>query len=533
MPDLMEEIITKRLHVSGFTPAITKDDLARRFGTFGTVKAMDGFGLVDAVGQPRKFGYVTLETTKKNLGRCLNLLSGVTWKGAQLRIGEAKPDFRERIAQEHEAMKRAASDTGDDRPKKRRRLARGVKGVHAADMSLVTPENAASRPGWRITALGRIIRPIRMRPDHPLPDPQDSGVTKAKGKIAQTAGGKKKKRVKPPLTRARRRTIDPTNWDSQHLKGMFLENVVVADVPKNVLTVMDREDTPGEIEGASSSESDESDDSDARSAKEYSDKTPRRTSPAPPALVLTVPTRAIYQDTTARDLREETHKSLGLLQALFGDKGADDWGDKESVGSTTEDDHRSPQDVAAVIEDVAVQELNEEVDEEDAEDDAMGTASDHPSPTVASQASAPVQVTKLKDLFAPREEDAGFSLLGHLDLDLELDEEVDLHLPSRTQSQPEPAVLPPSTALPSLPSFDPKAPLFFPLPPAERNRGRLHNVLDPTNWQTWFYRTDSEEDIRKRWEEVKGELTAGWKRRHREAVKSRRRRGGGPGDAEL
>lgn len=26
----------------------------------------------------------------------MNLLSGVTWKGAKLRLGEAKPDFRER-----------------------------------------------------------------------------------------------------------------------------------------------------------------------------------------------------------------------------------------------------------------------------------------------------------------------------------------------------------------------------------------------------------------------------------------------------
>jgi hypothetical protein len=26
----------------------------------------------------------------------MNLLSGSTWKGAKLRIGEAKPDFRER-----------------------------------------------------------------------------------------------------------------------------------------------------------------------------------------------------------------------------------------------------------------------------------------------------------------------------------------------------------------------------------------------------------------------------------------------------
>lgn len=28
----------------------------------------------------------------------MNILSGVTWKGTKLRIGEAKPDFRERYA---------------------------------------------------------------------------------------------------------------------------------------------------------------------------------------------------------------------------------------------------------------------------------------------------------------------------------------------------------------------------------------------------------------------------------------------------
>lgn len=31
----------------------------------------------------------------------MNLLSGTTWKGAKLRIGEAKPDFRERYGSSH------------------------------------------------------------------------------------------------------------------------------------------------------------------------------------------------------------------------------------------------------------------------------------------------------------------------------------------------------------------------------------------------------------------------------------------------
>src|ERR1700677_3755799 len=55
------ERITKRLHVSGLTPSITTTDLTHRLSKFGTVKDLDGFGKLDALGQPRKFGYVTLE----------------------------------------------------------------------------------------------------------------------------------------------------------------------------------------------------------------------------------------------------------------------------------------------------------------------------------------------------------------------------------------------------------------------------------------------------------------------------------------
>ena len=113
----MDEPISKRLIISGLTPAITAEDLSRRLTTFGTVKAADGFGLPDGLGNPRNFGYVTLDTTVGKLAKCkqhpplimeyivnltrcigMNLLSGSTWKGAKLRFGEAKPDFKERCA---------------------------------------------------------------------------------------------------------------------------------------------------------------------------------------------------------------------------------------------------------------------------------------------------------------------------------------------------------------------------------------------------------------------------------------------------
>jgi hypothetical protein len=67
---MSETVITKRLHVSGLTPALTANDLNQRLSAFGTVKALDGFGLLDGLGQPRKFAYITIETTPTKLARC-------------------------------------------------------------------------------------------------------------------------------------------------------------------------------------------------------------------------------------------------------------------------------------------------------------------------------------------------------------------------------------------------------------------------------------------------------------------------------
>jgi hypothetical protein len=69
--------VTKRLHISGLTPAITLDDLNRRLSTFGSVEAVDGMGKVDAVGRPRSFAYVTLNTNVGKLSRCE--YNGLLW----------------------------------------------------------------------------------------------------------------------------------------------------------------------------------------------------------------------------------------------------------------------------------------------------------------------------------------------------------------------------------------------------------------------------------------------------------------------
>ncbi|KAG6852994.1 hypothetical protein C0991_007676 [Blastosporella zonata] len=563
----MDEIITKRLHISGLTPALTADDLSRRLSTFGTVKSVDGFGLPDGLGQPRKFGYVTLETTQGKLARCLNLLSGSTWKGAKLRIGEAKPDFAERIAAEHEAVAAAAAT---EPPKKKRK--RGAAGREAEDMSLVTPENVAGRGGWKVTPLGRIVKSIRMRPEHPLP-PQNEDKEKArlKGKTKKGEEVKKKrKRATDPDTRARRRTIDVTRYGSVHLKGMFLEMEVLG-------TKRDEEAVrvPAvEVESESSeSEEDEQEEvivevvEEVAQVAEQSPETehaskPIKDLPPPPAPAPAL--SSLPDDNT--DIQTEKKLSLNLLASLFGGKQDADWVGRESVGSDVDETeiskrHRMVVDeaedgdfeVVPMDADVAGggafgSDNEEEADEENVvADEAMEVEAEAPAPPPPTQKQQ--QVTKLKDLFAPREDEAGFSLLGHLDLDLELDDEIPFATTETITPIPHPSL--PSTTtttfsatpLPYVaPQLDAKAPLFFPYPasagPSTKARPKdIFEVAMENKWH-WrdttveFYRTGTEEDIRKRWEEGKGELTREWKRRCREAGKVSRRSGGGDtGDA--
>ncbi|KAI0741329.1 hypothetical protein C8Q80DRAFT_1259810 [Daedaleopsis nitida] len=538
----MDEVITKRIHISGLTPAITAKDLTDRFTSFGTVTSIDGFGKLDGVGQPRKYAYATLETTKGKLARCMNLLSGVTWKGAKLRLGEAKPDFRERIAKEHAELKRAAEEAEDSSPKKRRRLPRGVQGVHARDMSLVTPENVSTRGGWRVTPTGRLVRPLRMRPSHPLPEPLDA----AKPKEKERGQGKKekiRKRVRDAPTRARRKTIDPTKWGSQHLKGIFLENAAAYIPPRPLPSRHTEQDIA--IDGNSeNAENESSDESSEEEEEETSDSSPESTNSPPPGNApaqrntpasVAASRSSLQTSSIARELVEEKNQSLGLLQSLFGDQ--EDWGGAESVGSDVEVDEDTP--VARLSEqpDVpAAEDAGAVMDVDEVNEPEPGSPEPQPQDGLAMAPAG--RKANLKDLFAPREEEAhgfspaaGFSLLGHLDLDLDLDEDFDFQaaVPS-TLSRPSAPVQPvqPTVHVAHTVSLDATRPFFFP----SDHAGAKGRVMDPTHWRTWFYRTDSPEAIRARWEETKGELTAGWKRRHREAIKSRRRRGGGAGEVD-
>ncbi|KAF9485516.1 hypothetical protein BDN70DRAFT_927457 [Pholiota conissans] len=621
----MDEPITKRLIISGLTPAITAEDISRRLTTFGTVKAADGFGLPDGLGNPRSFGYVTLDTTVGKLAKCMNLLSGSTWKGTKLRFGEAKPDFKERIMLEN---RKAAEEP----PKKKRKR---FGGVEADDMSLITTENVTERPGWKVSALGRITKPVKMRPAHPLPEITEDAKKKpgaVKFSDAKKSGvegeKKKKKRTKDPDTRARRKVIDMTTYGSTHLKGMFLD----LDTPmptKRPERYQDKRPANEVID--SDAGSDDSDDSSSPakavtptiqpiaapkklavepvvgSSKLETKSTPTKTPtpapvpipvptptltpgpasiPAPPPAPKAKPTKAapppntsstISHDQTssvaldhAVDIQKEKAQSLNLLNSLFGNN-ADDWVGQEDVDSdidTSElvkgdrmlvDDDEPGFEVVplnAPVKGVLPAPSSDESSSEKEEDEDKDNAKGVDKMDIDQQDTIPAASSKpktLKDLFAPKEDEGGFSLLGYLDLDIELDEDpltAELIAPQQPESyEPQAAPLPTIITLQTHPSqaplvLDPRQALFFPLPRQDgfsNIRARQRDVFDLSKDNGWnwrdpavgFYQTGTEEDIRKKWEESKGDLTKDWKRRCREAGKvNRRKRGGVEGDNE-
>jgi hypothetical protein len=85
--------------------------------------------------------------------------------------------------------------------------------------------------------------------------------------------------------------------------------------------------------------------------------------------------------------------------------------------------------------------------------------------------------------------------------------------------------------------LDPGQPLFFPFHSSAGAKGRTKDLFDVARDKGWywrdpavgFYRTDTQEDIKKWWESEKMELTREWKKRSREAGKVRKRRGGDDG----
>lgn len=286
--------------------------------------------------------------------------------------------------------------------KKRRRYG----GIEAADMSLVSPENVATRSGWTVTPLGRILRPMRMRPSHPLPPPNEDKKVLSKGK-----GGKVKKKVRELDTRARRKTIDMTRYGSVHLKGMFLD-MEMMNVGKG------QEEKGLELEVEVMDDSDESD-AEAPQEKEEEAEEAKQTlisevvkSVPPPAL--TPPVNAPAKESLLDDkinIAAEKKQTLDLLASLFGNKDDADWVGRESVDSDMDETkittrHRMvvEADDNGDFEVVPMDaDLTQALSPRETPDETMVVEKEVSVPQIFTKEKQ--EVTKLKDLFAPREED--------------------------------------------------------------------------------------------------------------------------------
>ncbi|KAG8851611.1 hypothetical protein FRB91_007600 [Serendipita sp. 411] len=479
---------TRRLHVSGLTPAISEADLRARFSVFGNVKTVDGVGKLDGLDQPRRFAYVSLEATPDKHSKCLNILSGATWKGAKLRIGEARPDFTPRLEKER-------GENGH--PATPRKFTRGVTGVESKNMTLVTLQNATQRGGWKVTSLHHLVRPMRMRPLHPIERPIKSTVS--------TIRKRRRKHVVP--TRARRQKIDPTLYNATHLTEEILkaEHIFI----------------PQAMEVESS---------------------PQRAQPSNGALhhaagvVKTQERVSIQEDLTGTAFEIEKQKDLALLAKLF--EGKVEWDGREDDLGGSDNDMRveAPEDAHMADE---VSEASSSSNEQDAGD--MGQKEAVSTEETAHHEDNAARPARLKELFSIANQEPT-SILAGLDLELELDNSLEFDVMPRSMQETAPAN---GTELHANArkqntlhsqrrelegfQFSTDLPYFFPLESGEVSRGAVKDtfsIAQTQGWRSVFLNPPSSDEVRKQWEAEKVALTRDWKQRYREACK-RERRGGG------
>ncbi|WWC86018.1 uncharacterized protein L201_000889 [Kwoniella dendrophila CBS 6074] len=229
---MVDAVVTKRLHVGGLTPAITTAHIKERFSSFGTVSDVEELG-PDALGQPRPFTFLTLQSTPVQLKKCLNILSGSFWRGTQLRLSEAKPNFTEKYKEPESSQEEKRKLL--EKKRKRVESSRGEDvGKLAQDIRLVTPKIAEKKKFW-ITqhkdgedCSSRIIRPITIRPSHPIGKPlidnQNQSLIQQKLQKKDTMKTKKRT-LKGPPARLRRKVINPISWGSIYVTGDQLNKI--------------------------------------------------------------------------------------------------------------------------------------------------------------------------------------------------------------------------------------------------------------------------------------------------------------------
>ncbi|WFC97178.1 hypothetical protein MBRA1_003844 [Malassezia brasiliensis] len=285
------DAVTKRLHIGGLTPTFSADALRDKLAQYGEVLALEGCtdDYVDAVGQRRPYAFATMRATPAQFAKCMNTLSGAIWKGAKLRIGEAKPSFAERLAKrrEKEAAAEAAAELRAAERHKRWLRKRPWIGVQLQDMRPVSRKQVeAGTWGWKVTPAGHMVRPMHMRPERPLPLLPD----------------RPRKRTKAPPARAYRVTIDPTRYKPEHLAGSLLD--ALATGPEEHLRWSLAEDDEGAAHWQATN---------AQGELVASEEVPKRQAHRPP------PLESVVHDTQREPIEALPETAHDIPASLFDD----------------------------------------------------------------------------------------------------------------------------------------------------------------------------------------------------------------------
>lgn len=91
------------MHIGGLAESINEEDLKSKFKTFGEVLQVE---IIRDGEESRGFGYISLKPLETNsLNKCMSLLNNLKWKGKEIKISPAKPDFKQRLANEWEEIR--------------------------------------------------------------------------------------------------------------------------------------------------------------------------------------------------------------------------------------------------------------------------------------------------------------------------------------------------------------------------------------------------------------------------------------------
>lgn len=256
---------------------------------------------------------------------------------------------------------KAAAEAAEPPRKKLRWKYTPYHAVESKDMEPLTAEKAKHKAGWVVTPLGRVYRPVRLKPTRPLPRPTITTLSNAKGKGKEEEKRKVKKPRARPELRARIRKIDMMNYGSIYLKGKFLDvdvppGVSGTHVSKDYVAPMeDSSDEGGEVESSEDeSETEGGEERELATGREEDEDgvvqvqaevvteivSQTASLPIPPLQ----PSTAQQSASLTVNFDLEKRHSLDVLASIFGTSASiadgsdeDDWIGRESVGSDVDE----------------------------------------------------------------------------------------------------------------------------------------------------------------------------------------------------